>query len=79
MQAYWGSGGIAPRILDPALDGRKWSASCIGRFTLQGKFPYYSLDRRLGGPQALWLIAIPRRGDDNIKMDLREISCENAR
>jgi len=28
-----GSGGIAPRILDSAIDGGEWSASRPGRFT----------------------------------------------
>jgi len=33
MMAYWGSGGITPRILISALDGCEWSASQPGRFT----------------------------------------------
>jgi hypothetical protein len=34
MKAYWGSGGIAPRILDlGTLDGGEWLASRPGRFT----------------------------------------------
>jgi hypothetical protein len=33
MKAYWGSGGIAPRILTSAQDGGEWSASRPGRFT----------------------------------------------
>jgi hypothetical protein len=40
MKTYWGSGGIAPRILDLALDGGEWSASRPGRFTSQGKSPW---------------------------------------
>jgi hypothetical protein len=27
MKAYWGNGGIAPRILTSVLDGGEWSAS----------------------------------------------------
>jgi hypothetical protein len=38
--------------LTSALDGGEWSASRPGRFTLQGKSPWYPLDRRLGGPQS---------------------------
>jgi len=38
MMAYWGSGGIAPRILDPSTKGGECSASRPGRFTL-GKEP----------------------------------------
>jgi hypothetical protein len=34
-----------------ALDGSEWSASCPGHF-IQGKRPWYPLDRRLGGPQS---------------------------
>jgi len=33
MKAYWVRGGIAPRILDLALDGGDWSDSRPGRFT----------------------------------------------
>jgi hypothetical protein len=33
MHIYWGSGGIAPRILTSALDGGEWLASRPGRFT----------------------------------------------
>jgi hypothetical protein len=34
MEAYWGSGGIAPRsTLTWALDGVEWSVSPPGRFT----------------------------------------------
>jgi hypothetical protein len=35
-----------------ALDGGEWSASRSGRFTPQGKGPWYPLDRRLGGSQS---------------------------
>jgi hypothetical protein len=52
MKTYWGSGGIAPRIPDL---GTTWRA--VVNFTprplyLQGKNPWYPLDRRLGGPQS---------------------------
>jgi hypothetical protein len=33
MMTYWGSGGISPRILNPALDGGMWSASLPSRYT----------------------------------------------
>jgi hypothetical protein len=34
MKTYWGSGGIAPRILDLGTRyGGEWSASRTGRFT----------------------------------------------
>jgi hypothetical protein len=43
MKAYWGSGGIAQRILDLGTRrGGEWSASR----------PWYALDRRLGGPRS---------------------------
>jgi hypothetical protein len=35
-----------------ALDGGEWSASCPGRLHLQGKSPWYPLDRGFGGPQS---------------------------
>jgi hypothetical protein len=52
MKAYWGSGGIAPRIVDL---GTGWS--CVVSFAPrpfypQRKSPWYPLDRRLGGPQS---------------------------
>jgi len=50
MKAYWGSGGITPRILEL---GTRWK--WVVRFTLrplypQGKSPWFPLCRRLGGP-----------------------------
>jgi len=47
MKAYWGSGGVAPRILD--LGSRwKWVVSFTpGRFIPQGKSPWYPFDRKL--------------------------------
>jgi hypothetical protein len=39
MKAYWGSGGIDARILDPALDGGEWSISCSGRYTARKRVP----------------------------------------
>jgi hypothetical protein len=51
MKLYWGSTGIAPRILTSALRGDEWSVSRPGLFYLWGKNPRYPLDRRLGGPQ----------------------------
>jgi hypothetical protein len=39
-------------FLTSALDGGEWSASRPGRFIPQVKSTWYSLDRRLGGPQS---------------------------
>jgi hypothetical protein len=52
MLAYWGSGGIAPSILEL---GTKWRL--VVSFTArplypQGKSPWYPFDRSLGGPQS---------------------------
>jgi hypothetical protein len=52
MKAYWGSEGIAPRIIDL---GTRWNWGAI--FTprplySQGKSPWYPLDRRRGRPQS---------------------------
>jgi hypothetical protein len=44
MKAYWGSGGIALRILDLEVGGQLQAT--------EGKSPWYPLDRRLGGPQS---------------------------
>jgi len=47
---YWGSGGIAPCILDLGTrDGGEWSVSRPGCFTPGGKSPWYPFDRRMGG------------------------------
>jgi hypothetical protein len=53
VKAYWGSGGIAPRILMTlALDGGEWSASCPWPLYPLGKSPCYPLNRRTGGTQS---------------------------
>jgi hypothetical protein len=39
MKTYWGSGYIAPRILDLGLDGGELSASRSGRFTSRERAP----------------------------------------
>jgi len=39
MKTYWGSGDIAPRILDLGLHGRERSASRLGRFAPRGRAP----------------------------------------
>jgi hypothetical protein len=52
MNAYWGSEGIAPRILDLCTRWR-WVVSFTPRPTYpQGKSSWYPLDRRLGGPHS---------------------------
>jgi hypothetical protein len=38
-------------LTSEALDEGELSASRPGRFTPQGRSPWYPLDRRLGGPQ----------------------------
>jgi hypothetical protein len=50
MKTYWGSGGIAPRILDVGIRWR-WSASRPSRFTPRERAPVVPMDKRLGGPQ----------------------------
>jgi hypothetical protein len=51
METYWGSGGIASRIIDLDTSWR-WAVSFTPRpLYPQGKSPSYPLDRRLGGPQ----------------------------
>jgi hypothetical protein len=48
MKAYWGIGGIAPRILNLGIDGAEWSASLPALYS-QGVIPGYQLNRRLSG------------------------------
>jgi hypothetical protein len=51
MKTYWGSGGIAPLILDLGTRWR-WEVNCMPRpLHPQGKSPWYPLDRRLRGSQ----------------------------
>ena len=50
LQAYRGSEGTAPLILNSVLNGCDWSTSRHGRFTPENEGGY-SLTRRLGGPQ----------------------------
>jgi hypothetical protein len=60
-KAYWGSGGIIPRILDLGTRWR-WVVSITTRpLYPQGKSPSYPLCRRLRGPQS-W----PGRGGKEI-------------
>jgi hypothetical protein len=52
MKTYWGSGGIAPRIVDFGTRWR-WVVSFTHRpLYPQGKNRRHPLDRRLGGPQS---------------------------
>jgi hypothetical protein len=52
MKAYWGSGGIAPRILYLGTRWR-WMVSFTPRpLYSQGNNPCYLLNRSLGGPQS---------------------------
>jgi len=49
MKTYWGTGGIALRILGIRW---RWAASFTPRLLyLLGKSPRYQLDKRLGEPQ----------------------------
>jgi hypothetical protein len=50
MKAYWGSGGIAPRI-DLGTRWRRVVSFTPRPLYPQGKSPWYPLDRRLSGPQ----------------------------
>jgi hypothetical protein len=52
MKAYWGSGYVAPHILDLGTEWR-WVVSFVTRpLYLQGKSPWYPSGRRLGWPQS---------------------------
>jgi hypothetical protein len=52
MKTYWGSGSIAPRILDLSTRWRGVVSLTPRPLYPQGKSPWYPLDRRLGGPQS---------------------------
>jgi len=51
MKTYWGSGGIAPRILNLGTRWRWVISLMILSLYPQGDNPQNPLDRRLGGPQ----------------------------
>jgi hypothetical protein len=51
MKTYWGSGGIAPRILDLGTRWRWVVSFTFQPLCPQGKSLCYPLDRRLSGPQ----------------------------
>jgi hypothetical protein len=52
MKAYWGSEGIAPRILDLRTRWRRVVSFTPRPLYRQGKSPWYPLDRRLVGFQS---------------------------
>jgi hypothetical protein len=52
VKAYWGSGGIAPGIVDLGTRWRSVVSFTLRPLYLQGKSPWYPLDRRLGGSQS---------------------------
>jgi hypothetical protein len=51
MEEYWGSRGKAPHSLDLGTRQRSVVSFTFRPLYLQGKSPWYPLDRRLGGPQ----------------------------
>jgi hypothetical protein len=59
MKTYWGSGGIALRILDFRTRWRWVVSFTLGPLYPKGKSPLYPLDRRLGGHQSR-----PERGGE---------------
>jgi hypothetical protein len=52
MKAYWGSGGIAPRIPDLGTRWRRVVSFTPLPLYSKGKSPWCPFDRRLGGPQS---------------------------
>jgi hypothetical protein len=61
MKAYWGSGGMTPRILDLGT-GWRWVVSFTPRpLYPQGKSPWYPLVWRAGVPQSRGILKMPAR------------------
>jgi hypothetical protein len=50
MKAFWGSGGIAPPILDLGTRWSEWSASHLGRFSTEERVPATQCIGGLVGP-----------------------------
>jgi hypothetical protein len=62
MKAYWGSGGIAPRILlTSALDRGEWSASRPCRFTPREGAPGTHWIGGWVGPRAVLDVVVKRK------------------
>jgi hypothetical protein len=62
MKAYWGSGGVTPRIFfTSALDGGEWSASHHGRFILRERAPGTHWIGGWDGPRAVLDAVVKRK------------------
>jgi hypothetical protein len=61
MKAYWESGGIAPLIFSPSLDGGEWSASRPGRFTSRERAPGTHWIGGWVGPRAVLDAVVKRK------------------
>jgi hypothetical protein len=61
MKTYWGSGGIAPHILDSALGGGEWPASRPDRFTPKERAPGTHWNRGWVGPRAVLDAVVKRK------------------
>jgi hypothetical protein len=61
MKTYWGSGSIAPHILNLGIRWR-WVINLMPQpLYLRGKNPQYSLDKRLGGLPRVGLDPVAKR------------------
>jgi len=54
MKTYWGSGYIAPRILELGNNGNEWSASRPGRFTQRKELLVLIGQEAAWGPEPVW-------------------------
>jgi hypothetical protein len=61
MKTYWGSGGLAPRILDLGTRWRRDVSFSHRPLYPQGKNPLYPLERKLDGPQGRSFLEIKYR------------------
>jgi len=59
MKAYWGSGGVSPRILDIGTRWRRMASLTPQQLYCRWKTPRQLLVRRVGGPHSL-----PGRGGE---------------
>jgi hypothetical protein len=60
-KAYWGSGGIAPHILDLSTRWRLVVSFMPQLLYPQGKSPWYPLDRRLVGSRVILDAVVKRK------------------
>jgi hypothetical protein len=61
MKTYWGSGDIAPCILDLYTRWGEWSTACSSHFTRRERAPSTHWIRGWGAPDPVWYTVVKRK------------------